>query len=137
MALLAPASAFAQNPSPSGPANGAPSSTPSVAPGGEADINAALELYRYRLLFTGTKLRAYPSEAMQRRLTGTATVEIEISRDGKLQKDEIVTSSGHRILDDYATELLKAAVPLTEIPSPLHNTAFNLRVAVVFVLPPD
>ena len=107
--------------------------TPGTA---EAGV-AALQLYQYRLLQVGTRLRGYPPEALRRRLEGTATVALHVSEAGTLSYQTLVHSSGQSVLDDHALALLALAVPLTEIPSALQNRAFIVRVAVAFRLPED
>jgi len=101
----------------------------------ESTITAALELYRYRLLAAGTRLRLYPEAAVREYLEGTATLDLTVAPDGSLKGLQLVRSSGHRLLDDAALATLERAVPLTEIPSALHNKAFMVRVVIVFKLP--
>ena len=106
--------------------------SPAMAQEGTA---AAAQLYQYRLLQTGTRLRGYPPEARTRRLEGTVTISLHISAEGVLTRQSVVRSSGHAILDEHALDLLARAVPLTEIPSALQNRPFVVRIAVAFVLP--
>lgn len=98
---------------------------------------AALELYRYRLLRAGTRLRGYPQEALAQRLEGQTSVLLNIDGQGALARSTVTRSSGHRILDEHALALLAAAVPLTEIPAALQNKSFVVRVVVAFSLPKD
>ncbi|MBI4293474.1 MAG: TonB family protein [Betaproteobacteria bacterium] len=100
-------------------------------------IAAALQLYQYRLLQAGTKLRGYPPEAVNARLEGSASVSLHISAAGALTRRAVIQSSGHRVLDEHALALLEEAVPLTEIPLALHNRAFIVRIVVAFVLPKE
>ncbi len=100
-------------------------------------IAAALQLYQYRLLQAGTKLRGYPPEAINSRLEGSTTISLHISAEGALARQTVIQSSGHRILDEHALALLALAVPLTEIPLALHNSAFIVRVVVNYVLPKE
>ncbi len=101
----------------------------------QPEIETALELYRYRLLQSGTRLRAYPPQALEQELEGTASVELIIAADGKLRSATLLASSGHALLDQGALDLLARAVPLTEIPSTLQNKAFAIRIAIAFRLP--
>ena len=96
---------------------------------------AALRLYQYRLLQVGTRLRSYPPEALVSRLEGTTSISLQVSAEGTLASQTIIQSSGHRILDEHALAVLAQAVPLTEIPSALHNRAFIVHIVVDFVLP--
>jgi len=101
----------------------------------QPEIETALELYRYRLLQSGTRLRAYPPEALEQELEGTVSLELIIAGDGTLRSATLLSSSGHAVLDQGALDLLARAVPLTEIPSTLQNKAFAIRIAIVFRLP--
>lgn len=100
-------------------------------------IAAALQLYQYRLLQAGTKLRGYPPEAINSRLEGSTTISLHISAEGALTRQAVIQSSGHRVLDEHALALLALAVPLTEIPLALHNRAFIVRIVVDYVLPKE
>ncbi len=104
----------------------------------EIDVMAAaLQLYQYRLLQVGMRLRGYPPEAIASRLEGSTTISLHISAEGALARQSVIQSSGHRVLDEHALALLALAVPLTEIPSALHNRAFIVRIVVAFALPKD
>lgn len=96
---------------------------------------AAIELYKARLLQTGARLRAYPAEAYAQQLSGTVLLTISVSADGQLTRNVLAQSSGHRILDEHALALIEKAVPATQLPLGLRDTAFTIQVAVVFALP--
>ena len=105
-----------------------------AAAGAEPD-RSALELYGIRLLQTGSRLRNYPEEAFREKLSGTAVVALAIGADGKLDRQLLLRSAGHAVLDDHAMAMLARAVPATEIPTNLRNTAFTIQVSVVFAFP--
>ena len=106
------------------------------SPAGSAEPDrSALELYGLRLLQTGSRLRSYPQEAVRDQLSGTAVVELSLDAQGRLERQRLVRSSGHATLDSHALAMLARAVPETEIPTTLGNTAFTIQVAVVFALP--
>lgn len=96
---------------------------------------SALELYQYRLLQTGARLRSYPPEAVAQRLEGTASVELIIAGNGTLTRATLTGSSGYVLLDAHALDLLAQAVPLTQTPSALQNRRFAVRVVIAFRLP--
>lgn len=102
--------------------------------GADASITAALELFQYRLVQTGMRVRGYPPQALRAKQTGTAVVAMRVAADGSLSGHRLVQSTGHAVLDDHAIVLLAQAVPLTEIPAALQNRAFVVRVAIAFVL---
>ena len=101
----------------------------------QAEVDAALRLYSARLLQTGQKLRGYPTEALEQNLSGVATIEIDIGADGKATHKHLTGSSGQRILDEHAMQLVELALPLTEIPSALNGRAFKVHVSVNYVIP--
>ena len=106
----------------------------SPAAGAEPDASA-LELYGIRLIQTGSRLRNYPEEAFREKLSGTAVVALAIGADGKLAQQTLLRSAGHAVLDEHSMAMLAKAVPDTEIPANLRNTAFTIQVSVVFALP--
>ncbi len=96
---------------------------------------SAIELYGIRLLQSGSRLRNYPEEAYREKLAGTAVVGLAIDADGRLERQALLRSAGHAVLDEHAMAMLAKAVPATEIPANLRNTAFTIQVTVVFALP--
>lgn len=95
----------------------------------------SLELYGIRLLQTGSRLRSYPEAAYRDKLSGTAVIVLLIDAAGRLDRQQLLRSSGHTVLDEHAMAMLARAVPVTEIPSNLNDTAFTIQVSVVFALP--
>jgi TonB family protein len=106
------------------------------SPAAMAQDDGAIELYKARLLQTGSRLRAYPAEAYTQKLSGTVLLTVSISAKGQLARNQLAKSSGHRILDEHALALIEKAVPVTELPPGLRDLAFTIQVAVVFALPP-
>jgi len=107
-----------------------------AAPLGAAQPDAgALELYKARLLQTGSRLRTYPEEAYAQKLEGTAVVTLGVDAKGRLTRLTLEKSSGHRVLDEHAIGMLEKAVPAVEVPINLRNIAFTIQVVVVFAMP--
>lgn len=104
------------------------------AAGAEPDP-VALELYGIRLVQTGSRLRNYPEEAFREKLSGTSSITLAVGANGTLERQTLLRSAGHTILDQHAMAMLARAVPVTEIPANLRNTAFTIQVSVVFALP--
>lgn len=101
----------------------------------QAEIEAALDLYVYRLVQSMKKVRSYPQQALDEQLEGDCAVELVLAQDGTLKSVTILTPTGHDILDEHARDLARRLVPLTEIPSTLQNKAFAVRFAMAFRLP--
>lgn len=99
------------------------------------EIEAALDLYRYRLLQSTTRLRSYPQQALDDQLEGDCAIELVIAGNGTLKSATLLVSTGHAVLDEHAIMLIHRAAPLTEIPSTLQNKAFAVRFAIAFRLP--
>ena len=104
-------------------------------PHSQAAVDSAMQLYGARLLQTGHKHRGYPAAALEQKLSGVATIEVEIGADGKVKHKSLIGSSSHRILDEHAMQLLELALPLTEIPSALNGRAFKVHLSGNYVIP--
>lgn len=99
------------------------------------ELDVALELYRLRLFQAIARLRAYPREALDQGLEGTAAFDLVISGAGSIKQLDIRESSGVPLLDREAAAQIRTAVPLTQIPLALQNKAFAIRLAIAFRLP--
>lgn len=58
----------------------------------------------------------FPREAISQRITGSLRLQSIIKWDGSLIKAEILDSSGHRILDDAALQIIHRAAPFQPFP---------------------
>jgi len=78
--------------------------------------------------------KTYPSVAMRRGWQGKAKVQVSFS--GKNTIDEIVIkdSSGHKVLDDQAVEMVRKACAAMGLPEKLRGRAFVLVVPIDFKL---
>jgi len=61
-------------------------------------------------------------------------VVFEFSRDGSLIDHSLRDSSGHRLLDDAAQEMLTQAAPLPEVPDDMRGNTFTYALPVRFSL---
>ncbi|MBI5042649.1 MAG: energy transducer TonB [Nitrospirae bacterium] len=59
---------------------------------------------------------SYPEIAKARRLQGEVRINFSILKDGKLGDLSLMSSSGHRILDEDAMRLLNDAAPYEAFP---------------------
>ena len=101
----------------------------------QAEIEAALDLYVYRLVQSMRRVRSYPQQALDEGLEGDCAVELVLAQDGTLKSVTVIAPTGHAILDEHARDLARRLVPLTQIPSTLQNKAFAIRFAMAFRLP--
>lgn len=100
-----------------------------------AEQEAALELFRARLMQSVRRHGGYPGQALEQKLEGDVAFEVGVGADGTLRRVDLARSSGHALLDRDAAELLGRAVPLTEIPQALQNRPFVILVQLAFRLP--
>lgn len=61
----------------------------------------------------------YPDKARREKLSGTLILDVVIDSDGKLVSIDIRKSSGHKILDDAATRIVRLAAPYSPFPEKL------------------
>ena len=63
----------------------------------------------------------YPQLAKDRKIFGDVRVVVSITADGKVKKSEIVSSSGYKILDDAAKQIIALSSPFDPFPSELRK----------------
>jgi protein TonB len=119
-------------------AKATPPSTPptSAAPSAAAngDLKAVIRSYELQLAQAADKFKRYPSEAMQQGWEGTARIKVHIGADGRISSVELVSSSGHDLLDEQAKTTANKAKPFVQIPAELRGQAFSAEIRVVFGL---
>jgi periplasmic protein TonB len=80
-------------------------------------------------------VRQYPLAARQARLQGTVQIAFVMRRDGKVLDAWIGASSGAKILDQEAIDMVWRARPLPAVPAGLPDP-LSLKLPVAFTLPP-
>ena len=80
-------------------------------PGGDAELAYYLDSWRRKVERVGNI--NYPSEARARGLSGTLRLLVVIDRDGTLRDARILSSSGHRLLDEGALRIVHLAAPFS------------------------
>jgi periplasmic protein TonB len=76
--------------------------------------------------------KSYPASLRQRRVTGTATVRLEVARNGRLLQAGISVSSGHPALDEAALDAVRHAGRFPAAPTALREAAFRFDLPVRF-----
>jgi periplasmic protein TonB len=132
------------SPAPSAPlqtASAAPSAAEAQVPAtsGETAARAAadagtLDQYRLALIGAGERYKRYPVQAMEKGWQGRVEVRLVIGADGVIRNASIKTSSGYRIVDDQAMDMVKRAKPRTQIPPVLRGREFSVDLPVIFDL---
>ena len=70
----------------------------------------------------------YPQEARKKKLYGSLRLMVTIVQDGSLKKVEIIESSGHKILDDAAINIVRLSSPFAPFPDDLRQSSDELRI---------
>ncbi len=84
----------------------------------------------------GSRIHAlthYPLEARLNRMEGRVVLQVAIQDDGQLRDVEIVTTSGHDVLDHDAREILLRAGPLP-LKHPLGRSRIVVQVPITYRL---
>lgn len=76
--------------------------------------------------------KRYPRMALTRGQEGVVKVRFEVDSQGQLVSVEIIDSSGHRLLDKEALDLVKRVSPLPAPPAVATGEQFRLDVPVSF-----
>jgi len=116
-----------------------PAATPKTV-AGEDTVNLGSEDGRYRFYLLKIRKRIennwkYPQTALQKKEKGTTTVRFSIDKNGDLSSQDVVSSSGSQLLDEYTLSIIRAAAPYDRLPgdlglSKLHIVAvFHYRLA--------
>lgn len=75
----------------------------------------------------------YPRKALRKRISGRALVKFTILRDGRVEIEELVRSSGSKLLDDAATRIVrKAARNFPSIPESSYRERISYVVPIDF-----
>jgi protein TonB len=77
--------------------------------------------------------KRYPTSSRARREEGTARVSFALHRDGSVQGETLVTSSGHDALDEEALATVRRAAPYPPVPDDV-AAPLELQVDVAFTL---
>jgi protein TonB len=70
----------------------------------------------------------YPAEARQKELYGSLRLLVSVLPDGSLKEVAILESSGHRVLDDAALNIVRLAAPFAPFPDELRQSTDVLEI---------
>lgn len=70
----------------------------------------------------------YPEEARSKNLGGRLRLMVVIAADGRILEAQLLTSSGHRLLDDAAVRILNLAAPFAPLPESIKADADLLEI---------
>jgi len=72
--------------------------------------------------------RNYPKEAMSRRIVGNLRLSVVINPDGTIFEIKVLQSSGQRLLDDAARQIVRLAAPYASFPPEIRQHADRLQI---------
>lgn len=72
--------------------------------------------------------RHYPQEALNRRITGSLRLSVAINPDGTIHEVEVLHSSGHRLLDQAAVQIVHLAAPFNSFPPEIRQEYDRLEI---------
>jgi protein TonB len=70
----------------------------------------------------------YPQEALNRRITGSLRLSVVLNPDGTIFEIEILQSSGQRILDSAARQIVHLAAPFNTFPPEIRRQSDRLKI---------
>ena len=70
----------------------------------------------------------YPQEALNRRITGNLRLSVMINPDGTIYEIKVLQSSGQRILDDAARQIVRLSAPFASFPPEIRKNADRLQI---------
>ncbi|WP_185233489.1 energy transducer TonB [Teredinibacter franksiae] len=70
----------------------------------------------------------FPAEAVAKEIFGNLRLAVLINRTGGVENIEILQSSGHKLLDDAALQIVRLAAPFDRFPPEIRKTADQLEI---------
>lgn len=93
----------------------------------QASIDAEyLNRWISKVEFVGN--RNFPQQALRDRLSGKLRIVAVLAPDGSTQNVEILQSSGHRVLDEAAVQIIHLAAPFPPFPPELRKEVDRLEI---------
>ena len=74
----------------------------------------------------------FPKEALQRRLSGSLTLDVALNRDGSVHSITLLESSGYPLLDNAAREIVELAGPYSPFPEELSRKYDILHISRIW-----
>lgn len=72
--------------------------------------------------------RNYPQEALSRHITGNLRLSVVINPDGTIYEIKVLQSSGQRILDNAARQIVRLSSPFATFPAEIRRQADRLQI---------
>lgn len=98
-------------------------------------VSASTREYKYASYLEGWRRKVerignlnYPEAAKERGLYGNLILNVSIRADGSVERIRVVQSSGHKVLDQAAVNIVKLASPFAPLPPEIREEADILDV---------
>ncbi len=70
----------------------------------------------------------YPEQAKRQKLTGNLVLDVEINPDGTIRAISVIRPSGHKVLDDAATRIVRLSAPFAAFPPNIRKDVDILHI---------
>lgn len=70
----------------------------------------------------------YPQEAINQHISGSLRLSVVINPDGSIHQIDILQSSGKRLLDDAARQIVRLSAPFTAFPPEIRRQSDKLQI---------
>ena len=118
-------------------------SNDTVPPHFEAEATVSLDSQELKYVSYLTKIKKkieplweYPEKAQAIGLQGKLALYFSIVRDGRLDRLELLSSSGHSLLDEQALKAIRGAAPYFPLPDRLHISRLNIQATFEYRISP-
>lgn len=101
---------------------------------GSTQGGQAVDRYHAQLAAWLERHKRYPLRARQMRQEGVVRLRFVIDREGEVISHRVDKSSGHAILDDAASDLLRRASPMPAIPPDMGRSRLEIVVPIAYRL---
>ncbi|NOY63065.1 MAG: energy transducer TonB [Gammaproteobacteria bacterium] len=78
----------------------------------------------------------YPEAAKRQKLSGRLTLDVAINRDGTVLSVNLLSSSGHKLLDDAAVRIVRLAAPFAPLSNEMREDTDVLHITRSWVFHP-
>ncbi|MBI1423538.1 MAG: TonB family protein [Gammaproteobacteria bacterium] len=74
----------------------------------------------------------YPEDAIRNNISGSLLLDVGVNPDGSIQSMNILRSSGHKVLDNAATQIVKMAAPFPPLTQAILKDTDILHISLVW-----
>lgn len=103
-------------------------------------VNASTQEYLYANYLDAWRRKVekignlnYPDEAKRRSLFGNLMLHVAVRADGSIEQIRLVSSSGHKLLDDAAIRIVRLAAPYAPFPAEIRQEVDVLDITRTWV----